>query len=109
MSGTCRRLDRKKTTGSRKSKVKEWFKMQDIKPKKAACPTCRSTKVHKRKKAPGYYCYSCKVAFRDPLFNEHDTLKIHKAISRTPQVQIFAAIDMADSKRKADATQSRRT
>src|SRR5665647_194808 len=42
-------------------------------------------------------------------YHEHDTLKIHKAISRTPYVQIFAAIDMADSKRKADATQRRRT
>jgi len=48
--------------------------MQDNKPKKAACSTCKSTKVHKRKKAPGYYCYFCKVAFRDPLFNEtHNT------------------------------------
>jgi 23S rRNA maturation-related 3'-5' exoribonuclease YhaM len=33
-------------------------------------------------------------------YREHDTLKIHKAIMRTPQVQIFAALDMADSKRK---------
>jgi hypothetical protein len=44
--------------------------MQDIKPKKAACPMCKSTKVHKRKKAPGFYCFSCKVAFRDPLIIE---------------------------------------
>jgi hypothetical protein len=33
-------------------------------------------------------------------YREHDTLKIHKAIMRTPQVQIFVALDMADSKRK---------
>ena len=33
-------------------------------------------------------------------YHEHDTLAIHKAIMRTPQVQIFAALDMADSKRK---------
>lgn len=32
-------------------------------------------------------------------YHEHYTLKIHKAIMRTPQVQIFAALDMADSKR----------
>ena len=44
--------------------------MQDIKPKKAACPMCKSTKVHKRKKAPGFYCFSCKVAFWDPLIIE---------------------------------------
>lgn len=34
-------------------------------------------------------------------YHEHDTLKIHKAISRTPQVQVFASIDQADSKRKS--------
>jgi 23S rRNA maturation-related 3'-5' exoribonuclease YhaM len=33
-------------------------------------------------------------------YHEHDTLAMYKAISRTPQVQIFAALDMADSKRK---------
>ena len=33
-------------------------------------------------------------------YREHDTLAIHKAILRTPQVQIFAALDMVDSKRK---------
>jgi 23S rRNA maturation-related 3'-5' exoribonuclease YhaM len=33
-------------------------------------------------------------------YKEHDTLAIHRAIVRTPQVQIFAALDMADSKRK---------
>jgi 23S rRNA maturation-related 3'-5' exoribonuclease YhaM len=33
-------------------------------------------------------------------FNEHDTLAIHQAIIRTPQVQVFAALDMADSRRK---------
>ncbi len=32
-------------------------------------------------------------------YHEHDTLSIYKAISRNPQVQIFAALDMADSKR----------
>ena len=32
-------------------------------------------------------------------YREHDTLSMHKAIMRTPQVQIFAALDMADSKR----------
>jgi 23S rRNA maturation-related 3'-5' exoribonuclease YhaM len=40
-------------------------------------------------------------------YHEHDTLKIHKAIMRTPHVQTFASIDQADSKRKADSTQSR--
>lgn len=33
-------------------------------------------------------------------YKEHDTLAIHKAIMRTPQVQVFAALDMIDSKRK---------
>lgn len=33
------------------------------------------------------------------VYKEHDTLAIHKAIMRTPQVQIFAALDMADSKK----------
>jgi len=33
-------------------------------------------------------------------YHEHDTLSIYKAISRNPQVQIFAALDMLDSKRK---------
>ena len=33
-------------------------------------------------------------------YHEHDTLTMYKAISRNPQVQIFAALDMADSKRK---------
>lgn len=33
-------------------------------------------------------------------YHEHDTLAIYKAISRNPHVQIFAALDMADSKRK---------
>jgi hypothetical protein len=33
-------------------------------------------------------------------YREHDTLSMYKAISRNPQVQIFAALDMADSKRK---------
>jgi hypothetical protein len=34
---------------------------------------------------------------------------LHKAIIRTPHVQIFAAIDMMDSKRKVDESYSRRT
>ena len=33
-------------------------------------------------------------------YHEHDTLAMYKAISRNPQVQIFAALDMADSKRE---------
>jgi 23S rRNA maturation-related 3'-5' exoribonuclease YhaM len=33
-------------------------------------------------------------------YHEYDTLAIHQAIIRTPQVQVFAALDMADSKRK---------
>ena len=33
-------------------------------------------------------------------YREHDTLSMHRAIMRTLQVQIFAALDMADSKRK---------
>jgi len=33
-------------------------------------------------------------------YHEHDTLAMYKAISRNPQVQIFAALDMADLKRK---------
>ena len=35
-------------------------------------------------------------------YHEHDTLKMFKAISRNPAVQLFAAVDMADSKRKTD-------
>ena len=35
-------------------------------------------------------------------FREHDTLVIHKAIVRTPQVQFFAAIDMDNSKRRVN-------
>jgi|SRR5665647_1503288 len=31
-------------------------------------------------------------------YREHDTLSMHRAILRTPQVQIFAALDMTDSK-----------
>lgn len=38
-------------------------------------------------------------------FREYDTLKLHKAIIRTPQVQVFAALDMADSKRKPEKWQ----
>ena len=34
-------------------------------------------------------------------YKEHYALAMHKAIMRTPQVQIFAALDMADSKRVA--------
>lgn len=33
-------------------------------------------------------------------YKEHYALAMHRAIMRTPQVQIFAALDMADSKRK---------
>jgi hypothetical protein len=33
-------------------------------------------------------------------YKEHDVLAIHKAIVRTPQVQIFAALDMIDSRVK---------
>ena len=33
-------------------------------------------------------------------YKEHYVLAMHRAIMRTPQVQIFAALDMADSKRK---------
>jgi 23S rRNA maturation-related 3'-5' exoribonuclease YhaM len=33
---------------------------------------------------------------------------LHRAIIRTPQVQVFAAIDMADSRRKVDASHRRR-
>ena len=35
-------------------------------------------------------------------YREHDTLALHRAIVRTPQVQVFAALDMADSKRKPE-------
>jgi hypothetical protein len=41
-------------------------------------------------------------------FREHDTLAIHKAIIRTPQVQLLAALDMADSRRKPEITISGR-
>jgi hypothetical protein len=41
-------------------------------------------------------------------YKEYDTLSIHKAIMRTPHVQIFAALDMLDSKRKVEESQSRR-
>ena len=33
-------------------------------------------------------------------YHEHDTLALFKAINRNPHVQIFAALDLADSKRK---------
>jgi hypothetical protein len=42
------------------------------------------------------------------VYREYDTLTLHKAIMRTPQVQIFASIDQADSKRKVEAAQGRR-
>jgi 23S rRNA maturation-related 3'-5' exoribonuclease YhaM len=32
-------------------------------------------------------------------YHEHDTLSMHRAIMRTPHAQIFAALDMANSKR----------
>jgi len=41
-------------------------------------------------------------------YREHDTLAIHKAIIRTPQVQLFAALDLADSRRKVEDSQTRR-
>lgn len=33
-------------------------------------------------------------------YHEYDTLALYKAINRSPHVQIFAALDMLDSKRK---------
>jgi len=36
-------------------------------------------------------------------YREHDTLALFKAINRNPQVQIFAALDMADSKRNTSS------
>lgn len=39
-------------------------------------------------------------------YHEHDTLALFKAISRNPHVQIFAALDMADSKRKTGTSDS---
>ena len=42
-------------------------------------------------------------------YHESSAWALHKAIVVTPQVQAFAAVDMADSKRKADAAQSRGT
>lgn len=33
-------------------------------------------------------------------YHEHDTLALYKAINRNPHVQIFAALDMLDSRRK---------
>jgi len=48
--------------------------MPGDKPQKAVCPFCKTPKIHKRRHSPGYFCYSCKVAFRDPLINEpHNT------------------------------------
>jgi len=41
-------------------------------------------------------------------YREHTVFALHQAVVRTPLCQIFAAIDQADSKRKTDATQSRR-
>ena len=41
--------------------------MQDEKHRKAVCPICKKNNTHKRKRAPGCYCYICKVAFLDPL------------------------------------------
>jgi 23S rRNA maturation-related 3'-5' exoribonuclease YhaM len=41
-------------------------------------------------------------------YHEYSAWDMYKAVVETPQVQIFAAIDMMDSKRKVDATQGRR-
>ena len=40
-------------------------------------------------------------------YHEYSAWAIHKAIVGTPQVQAFAAIDMADARRKVDDSQSR--
>jgi len=42
------------------------------KTEKAVCPMCKNNNTHRRKRAPGFYCYVCKVAFRDP-FNAETT------------------------------------
>jgi hypothetical protein len=53
------------------------------------------------------------VLFHMALFSayqikEFTAWDLHKAIMRTPQVQVFAAIDMMDSKRKVEGPQWRR-
>lgn len=40
------------------------------------------------------------------VYREHDALSMHKAIMKCPQVQIFAALDMADSKQKKGDVQN---
>jgi len=42
------------------------------------------------------------------LDHEFTAWALHKAITGTPQIQAFAAIDMADSRRKVDDSHSRR-
>jgi len=42
----------------------------DGKTQRVACPRCGTNKTYKRRKAYGFYCRVCKVAFRDPVKNE---------------------------------------
>ena len=44
---------------------------------KTVCPMCKKNNTHKRKHAPGYYCYSCKVAFVVPQDNETQVNETH--------------------------------
>jgi 23S rRNA maturation-related 3'-5' exoribonuclease YhaM len=41
-------------------------------------------------------------------YHEYSIWSMHSAITRTPHVQVFAAIDMMDSKRKEEESRSRR-
>jgi len=40
--------------------------------KKAVCVFCKGSEIKKRKLSYGYYCASCRVAFREPLFLESE-------------------------------------
>ena len=49
--------------------------MQDTKPPKAVCPKCKTDDTRKIKRAPGHYCFTCKVALRDPIEKQQSESK----------------------------------
>jgi hypothetical protein len=44
--------------------------------KKAVCPMCKRNRTQKSCRAPGYYCYTCKVAFHVPPNKESDRVEV---------------------------------
>jgi len=49
--------------------------MQDTNPPKAVCPKYKTNDTRKRKRAPGHYCFTCKVAFLDPIEKQQSESK----------------------------------